>query len=182
MFACISSTRPAACAALICANAVPALPDTGRSGGEALCRSHPGELVTPDRIPVRNGGAHYAPSRNGAQKSLPLVTIVVGFDGLPYENGFDWHEALFSGSKSLAAYYTDMSFGKFTFVPAPETSAFGVGDNANTADSAPFLLLLQARKQGRRGLTVMPTLAIRDGGGKYTEEIMSIYRRDAEEV
>lgn len=124
------------CAALICASAVPALPGTGRTGDEAICRSHPGELVTLNEIPVRRSGAHYAPSRGGAQKTLPLVTVVVGFDGVPYENGFDWNEAIFSGEKSLAAYYTDMSFGRFTFAPAPETGAFGVGDNANTADRA----------------------------------------------
>ncbi len=51
---------------------------------------------------------------------------------------------------------------------------------ANTAGSAPFLMLLQARKQGRGGLTVMPELAVREQNGAYTREIMRMYHRDAE--
>ncbi|MBR5426932.1 MAG: M6 family metalloprotease domain-containing protein [Clostridia bacterium] len=122
--------------AAVCAWAVPAKPDTGLKGEAAACRSHPGALVTLDSIPARRGGAHPAPSIAPAQKNIPLLTVVIGFENMPYDNGYDWHETMYSGEKSLEAYYTDMSFGKFTFVPAAETSAFGVGDNTNTSDRA----------------------------------------------
>ena len=122
-------------AAAVCAAAVPARPGTAASGESAACRSHTGELVTLDRIPVRKTGPNRAPSLDPVARDIPLLTIVVGFSNMPYDNGYDWHETVFSGEKSLAAYYSDMSFGKFTFTPAAETSAYGVGGNTNTKDA-----------------------------------------------
>ena len=122
-------------AAAVCAAAVPARPGTAASGESAACRSHTGELVTLDRIPVRKTGPNRAPSLDPVARDIPLLTIVVGFSNMPYDNGYDWHETVFSGEKSLAAYYSDMSFGKFTFTPAAETSAYGVGSNTNTKDA-----------------------------------------------
>ena len=121
-------------AAAVCAAAVPARPGTAASGESAACRSHTGELVTLDKIPVRRSGKR-APSLDPVARDIPLLTIVVGFSNMPYDNGYDWHETVFSGEKSLAAYYSDMSFGKFTFTPAAETSAYGVGGNTNTKDA-----------------------------------------------
>ena len=115
--------------------AVPAKPGTGYTGADAVCRSHAGALVTLDEIPARRGKAHFAPSISPAERDIPLLMIVIGFSNMPYENDWNWHEAMFSGEKSLAAYYTDMSFGQFTFTPAAETCAFGTGDNTNTADT-----------------------------------------------
>ena len=113
-----------------------AVPAPGAAGkGSGACRSHYGSLVTLDDIPVRSAGAFCAPSVAPVNKSIPLITVVIGFSNVPYEDGFNWADTIFSGPKSLAAYYTDMSFGKFTFTPAPETSAFGVGDNTNEADA-----------------------------------------------
>jgi M6 family metalloprotease-like protein len=122
-------------AAAVCAAAVPARPGTAAPGESAACRSHTGELVTLDRIPVRKTGPNRAPSLDPVARDIPLLTIVVGFSNMPYDNGYDWHETVFSGEKSLAAYYSDMSFGKFTFTPAAETSAYGVGGNTNTKDA-----------------------------------------------
>ncbi|MBQ6020472.1 MAG: M6 family metalloprotease domain-containing protein [Clostridia bacterium] len=120
--------------AAVCAWAVPAKPDAGYEGDNAACRSHHGELVTLESIPSRRVGAHLAPSIAPAEKNIPLLTIVIGFENMPYDNSLDWHEAIYSGEKSLEAYYSDMSFGRFTFTPAAETCAYGVGGCTNAAD------------------------------------------------
>ncbi len=122
------------CAAAVSAYAVPELPGTWHAQPSS-CRSHPGDLVTLDDIPAQRGGAKQSPSLTPAVKNIPLVTIVIGFDNIDYDAGFDWSGRLFTGEKSLSAYYSDMSFGKFTFVPAQENSAFGVDGNTNTADA-----------------------------------------------
>ena len=120
--------------AAVFAWAVPARPGSGLEGERAACHSHAGELVTLDKIPARRSG-NRAPSISPVEKSIPLLTIVVGFADVPYENGYNWSDTVFSGDKSLSAYYSDMSFGQFTFIPAAESSAYGVGDNTNTADA-----------------------------------------------
>ena len=122
-------------AAAVCAWAAPAKPGSGRTGSDAACRSHVGSLVTPEDIPSRQGDAARAPSLGSVEKNIPLLTIVVGFSNIPYRNDFDWSATMYSGEKSLAAYYSDMSFGKFTFAPAAETSAYGAGGNTNEADA-----------------------------------------------
>ncbi len=123
-------------AAAVSAGAVPARPGAGHTGESAACRSHHGALVTLADIPARQGDSARAPSIDPVKKDIPLLTVVIGFTNVPYENGWDWSETIFSGEKSLSAYYSDMSFGKFTFTPAAETSAFGVGGNTNAADKA----------------------------------------------
>ena len=117
--------------AAVCAFAVPAKPGAGAAETARACRSHAQTPVTLRSIPARHG-AQFSPSIHPAEKSIPLLMIVVGFNDLPYEDGYDWAKTVFSGEKSLSAYYSDMSFGKFTFTPAPETSVFGTGGNSNT--------------------------------------------------
>lgn len=84
-------------------------------------------------------GSAYADGDSDAH-SIPLLMIVVEFDdGNPdnvvsYDDGFDWSAALFGEGDSLASFYSDMSGGKFTFVPAAETSYAGDGGNHNAAD------------------------------------------------
>lgn len=106
------------------------------------CISHTGELVTLDDInashPASEGepesDALQAQGLESGQKTLPLLIIVIGFDGTPYRDDYDWGSTIFKGEYSLATYYTDMSFGQFTFEPMNELSAYGVGDNTNQAD------------------------------------------------
>ena len=50
----------------------------------------------------------------------------------------------------------------------------------NTAGSAPKLLLLDARKGGKAGLSVLPPLLLRDENGGETPELAQIYFRDKE--
>ena len=72
---------------------------------------------------------------------IPLVMLVVGFDGgedpaaaVPYDDEYDWNAALFGPGESPASYFRDLSNGAFTFSPATETSATDVAGNTNTAD------------------------------------------------
>ena len=50
----------------------------------------------------------------------------------------------------------------------------------NTAQSAPKLLLLEARKGGNPGLSVLPPLLLRREDGGETEELAKIYFQDKE--
>ena len=122
------------------AMAVPAAPGSGREGAEAACRSHSNALATLDDIPaVRRsltGRKAFVPVLGHVKKNIPMVAIVVGFTNVDYHNDYDWNETLFSDDKSITSYYSDMSFGKFTFLPAAESSAYNVGGNTNTADKA----------------------------------------------
>ena len=114
--------------------AVPAKPGTHE--GDALCRSHSGTLVTLDSLSKAPGGrGAKTPVQPMTERELPLLIVVLGFNNIDYQDEFDWSSAIFQGEKSLSAYYTDMSFGKFTFVPAEETSAFEVDGNTNAADA-----------------------------------------------
>lgn len=66
------------------------------------------------------------------------MVIVMGFAGdksheaLPYDSDYDWGNAIFGQSDSLAAYYRDMSSGTFTYAPAAETCAYDSGDQSIT--------------------------------------------------
>ncbi len=121
----------------VAAFAVPAAPGSPFTGQEALCRSHPGELVTLDRIPAaQQGGPRRIPRPGDTTKDIPLLTLVIGFKDIGYRDDYDWAGEIFRSQESLHAYYTDMSFGKFTFDPVAETSAFGTADNTNRADRA----------------------------------------------
>lgn len=123
----------------VTALAVPAAPESGREGTAAACRSHTNRLVTLDEIPAARRalvGKRFVPSLGHAKKDIPMVAIVVGFSNIDYHDDYDWNEMLFSDDKSITSYYADMSFGEFTFLPAMETSAYGVGGNTNSADKA----------------------------------------------
>ena len=121
----------------IAASAVPAASVV--SAGSPECQSVPGPLLTLSDIRQttarRKGGMMRAHKIDPAVCDIPLVMIVVGFEDQPYRDDFDWAEPVFRAEKSVASYYTDMSFGKFTFTPAAESSAGGVGGNTNTADA-----------------------------------------------
>ena len=69
-------------------------------------------------------------------KTMPLLMIVVGFDNVAYGDDYDWGSTVFSDQAedwSLQKYYLDNSYGKFTFVPAKETSHYVEGeDSVNT--------------------------------------------------
>jgi len=71
----------------------------------------------------------------------PLLIIVVGFAGdengqnaVPYRDDFDWHAMIFENEKGVRNFYSDQSFGAFTWAPAHETSAFGVDGNTCASD------------------------------------------------
>ena len=87
-------------------------------------------------------GAASAESSAVVKGAEPLVLIVVGFAGdengqnaVPYRNDFDWHDMVFKSDKGVSAFYSDQSFGAFTWVPARETSAFGVDGNTCAPDA-----------------------------------------------
>lgn len=117
--------------------AVPAAPGSPYTGQEALCRSHPGELVTLDRIPAgQKGGPRRIPRPGETTRDIPLLTLVIGFRDIGYRDDYDWANEIYRSQESLRAYYSDMSFGKFTFDPVRESSACGVDGNTNRADRA----------------------------------------------
>ena len=106
------------------------------------CQSHPGELVTLDDIPWSSGDieAGRVPSPDelpklNTPKEIPLVVLVVGFSNINYQNNYNWSNTIFNASDSLARFYKDQSRGKFTFVPARETSRYGNGGNTNSYDN-----------------------------------------------
>ena len=117
----------------ICSYAVPAYKPNGSTGS---CKSHTNKLVTLDDIAnntVQNNGMRKIQMAD-TKKNIPLVIIVIGFRNISYNDGYNWGETIFSGEQSIKKYYSDMSFGQFTFEPVRETSAYGVGDNTNKFD------------------------------------------------
>ena len=128
-----------ACALLLTLTAL-AAPSAKEAQSARGCKSHPGPLLTladlSETAAKRNSGPMRAPSLDPAVTDLPLAVIVVGFNDLPYNDGFDWGSAVFRRDSSLAEFYSDMSLGQFTFTPARESSAFGVSGNTNAADAA----------------------------------------------
>ncbi|MBQ6065623.1 MAG: M6 family metalloprotease domain-containing protein [Clostridia bacterium] len=118
--------------------AVPAAPGSHADG--VACKSHVGRLLTLSQVTEtaagRNGGPMRAPSLDPVTSDVPMAVIVIGFSNQPYRTDFDWAQEIFRADRSLAEYYSDMSFGKFTFTPVRETSAYRVGGNTNTADVA----------------------------------------------
>ncbi|MBR5478949.1 MAG: methyltransferase [Clostridia bacterium] len=48
----------------------------------------------------------------------------------------------------------------------------------NDVKTEPFLVLVEARKHGKEGLKVLPTLFIRDESGNETREVREIYQRN----
>lgn len=86
--------------------------------------------------------ASNADSATAPKGTEPLVVIVVGFagdgngqDAVPYRNDFDWHAMVFGNEKGVRNFYSDQSFGAFTWTPAHETSAFGIDGNTCSFDA-----------------------------------------------
>ncbi len=92
------------------------------------------EVVTLDEL-QSDGISTYDAEGNG-QKTIPLLTIVVGFQDFDYLTDLDWGNRITQGEYSVSSYYNKVSEGKFTFSPATEESAFGIGDNNNTGDKS----------------------------------------------
>ena len=72
----------------------------------------------------------------------PFVLVVVGFAGdangegaVSYRDDLDWHAMAFGNDRGISRFYSDQSFGAFTWSPAHETSAFGEDGNTCTADA-----------------------------------------------
>lgn len=117
-----------------------------------------GDVVTLADIEAAQGStnadAYGLRTATQTETSLPLITIVIGFDtGAPdgtaieanygtwtavdqrYRDDFDWNKQLYGGEYSITNFYATMSNGKFSWVPAAaEKSACGTGDNTNTSD------------------------------------------------
>ncbi len=116
--------------------AVPAAPGSAFAGADALCRSHAGKtLVTLDSIPADSRNAsRKIPKPGKTTKNIPLLTLVIGFKDVPYQDGYNWADEIFKGDESLRTYYSDMSFGQFTFEPVVESCAYGKDGNTNKYD------------------------------------------------
>ncbi|MBQ9550846.1 MAG: hypothetical protein IJU87_08540 [Lachnospiraceae bacterium] len=91
----------------------------GDDSGHVFRIRHPDKPVTPEII---WGGSAGGSGIQGvtAGKTLPIVTIVVSFNNIGYDTRFGWHERFFGDKDSLQDYYSVMSGGKFTWVPAEE--------------------------------------------------------------
>lgn len=128
------------------------------------------EVLTLDDIEAAQGSSNAnAYSLNSAvqtKTSLPLITIVIGFESPDgpdatinytdskgnkaqwtaaeqrYHDDYDWHERLYGSGNSITNFYATMSNGKFSWVPATtETSAYDVvgpdgKTNTNQYDAA----------------------------------------------
>ena len=81
---------------------------------------HPDKPVTPDSIRGDYAGGLRIQGA-AAEKTLPLVMIVVSYNNIGYDKRHEWYDDLFGDKDSLQDYYSIMSNGKFTWVPAEET-------------------------------------------------------------
>ena len=109
-----------------------------KNGPTNTCKSHTNKLVTLDDIadhPVIGNSSVKRLQKTNTTKNIPLVIIVIGFNNIGYNNNYNWGQTVFEGDKSLKQYYTDMSFGQFTFEPVAETSAYGTDSNSNRYDA-----------------------------------------------
>ncbi len=113
--------------------------------GMEKCRSQVFDLLRPEDIPSDGPVGDLSPSggqdpllrenvSSETEDYIPLLLIVIGFENQPYETEYDWSAPTFRDRTSIAQYYLDMSFGKFTFLPACESSASGVDGNTNLYD------------------------------------------------
>lgn len=66
-------------------------------------------------------------AQTSAERSIPLLIVVVGFDNISYDANLDWGGHIF-GDQGVGAYYQAMSQDRLTFVPAQESFADGVSD------------------------------------------------------
>jgi len=93
---------------------------SGDTGSTYFSRiQHPDKPVTPDSIQGDSAGGLRIQSGT-PEKTLPLVMIVVSFNNIGYDTRFEWYDDLFGEKDSLQDYYSVMSNGKFTWVPAEE--------------------------------------------------------------
>ncbi|MGX8728183.1 MAG: immune inhibitor A domain-containing protein, partial [Lachnospiraceae bacterium] len=117
---------------LLCAK--PAFADGDRPAGRERTKHF--ELLTPDKLQrTDSSSGETLAGASDTETYLPLVIIAIGFEEQPYSEEYDWSQQIFEGEWSVGQFYKDMSCGKFTFVPAKETSAFGVDGNTNTPDA-----------------------------------------------
>lgn len=118
--------------------------------GDGLSASGSRDLVTLDSIQSTTAVeaeslTTQSETSTQATKSIPVITIVVGFDDvsdpsatyahIPYNSTYDWGTYMYSGEYSLTAFYSQMSDGQFTWLPASETCAYGTDGDTNTADA-----------------------------------------------
>lgn len=98
----------------------------------------PQSVVTLDKIretqSLDNGKLSRSARSTDGTTSLPLVTIMVGFEDEPYNSDYDWSKQFFKGDYSITSFYRESSNGKFTWLPIEETSAYGVDGNTNKSD------------------------------------------------
>ncbi|MCR4590869.1 MAG: hypothetical protein K5668_08620, partial [Lachnospiraceae bacterium] len=94
---------------------------TGQGTGDEL-REEAAEPVTLDRLDGENGDSELdSVSGSPGLKTLPLITIVVSFNNVPYREDYVWSNKLYGDGDTLQNYYYEMSDHKFTFVPAKES-------------------------------------------------------------
>ena len=101
-------------------------------------------LATLDSIPNNTGksGRNHFRCASSVDKSIskpsesyiPLLIIAVNFEDFKLDNDDNISERFFTGEKSVTSYYHDQSFGKFTFMPAKETSSSSNNDSGNLYD------------------------------------------------
>lgn len=92
------------------------------------------ELLTYKSLKKTNSSYFYTKTTD-TRTSVPLLTIVIGFNNMAYENDYDWGNYIFSGDQSIGKYYEANSNGKFTFAPCEETSQYEKDGNTNTRDA-----------------------------------------------
>ena len=96
--------------------------------------SNPSSPVTADKITAKQ--RKDVNEREGAEKTLPLLTVIVEFNDEKYRDDYNWGDQFFTGEWSIEKYYNIASNGKFTWRPIEETSATGVDGNHNPYDTA----------------------------------------------
>ena len=98
------------------------------------------DLVTPEDVTGKSAESKrkFLSGKSTSQmRELPLLVICIGFNDIKYIDEYDWGDKIFSDSDySVRKFYKDNSMGKFTFVPARETSQYGVDGNTNVNDKA----------------------------------------------
>ncbi|MCR4589196.1 MAG: hypothetical protein K5668_00050, partial [Lachnospiraceae bacterium] len=102
---------------------------SGRGTGEGF-KKEIREPVTLDKLEGEAGDAGLDSIMDSSGlKTMPLITIVVSFNNVPYREDYVWSEKLYGEGDTLQNYYYEMSDHKFTFVPAEENCEI---DNGTT--------------------------------------------------
>lgn len=110
----------------------------GANTDSAITLSEPGDPITVEELVEIQDDQPESPNNQfgDAKVTLPLVTIVVGFEDEPYRTDYDWYKQFFSQDYSVSSLYYLSSNGKFTWAPAQETSEYGKDGNTNKYDNA----------------------------------------------